>query len=55
VEEHNLRVIEKSVLRRISGSTREESAIGWKRLHNVGFRNLYASPNFISVIKSGDG
>jgi hypothetical protein len=32
------------VLRRISG--------GWRRLHNEGLHNLYASSNVIRVIKS---
>jgi len=25
---------------------------GWRRLHNEGLHNLYASPNIIRVIKS---
>jgi hypothetical protein len=46
-----LRVFEKRVVRRIFGPKREEVAGGWKRLHNEEFRNLYASPNVINVIK----
>jgi hypothetical protein len=30
---------------------REEVAGGWRRVHNEDLRNLYASPNVISVIK----
>jgi hypothetical protein len=40
------------VLRRIFGPKREEVAEGCKRLHNEEFRNFYASPNVVSVIKS---
>jgi len=40
------------VLRRIFGPKREEVAGGWRRPHNEELCNLYASPNFIRVIKS---
>jgi hypothetical protein len=40
------------MLRRIFGSKREEVAGGWRRLHNEELHNLYASPNFVMVIKS---
>jgi hypothetical protein len=41
------------VQKRILVPTREEVVGGWRRLHNVELRNLYSSPNIISVIKSG--
>jgi hypothetical protein len=40
------------VLRRTSGPKREQVAGGWRRLHKVELRNLYASPNIVRVIKS---
>jgi hypothetical protein len=52
IEVHRLRVYENRMLRRISGSKREEVAEGWRRLHNEKLHNLYASPNIIRVIKS---
>jgi hypothetical protein len=45
-------VFEKRVLREMFGFKRREVAEGWRRLHNEEFRNLYASPNIIRVIKS---
>jgi hypothetical protein len=45
-------VFENRVLRRIFGPKREEVESGWRRLHNEGHNNLYASPNTIRVIKS---
>jgi hypothetical protein len=44
-EEHRLRVFENRVLRRISGSKRDEVAGGWRKLHNEELHNLYSSPN----------
>jgi hypothetical protein len=44
-------VTENRVLRRMFGPKREEVAGGWRRLHNEEFHNLYASTNFIRVIK----
>jgi hypothetical protein len=29
----------------------EEVAGGWRRLHNVELNNLYASPNFINMVR----
>jgi hypothetical protein len=52
-EEYRLRVFENGVLRRIFVPKREETAGGWRRLHNEELHNLYASPNIIRVIKSG--
>jgi hypothetical protein len=40
------------VLRRISGTKREEVLGGWRRLQNDDLCNLYASPNIIRVMKS---
>jgi hypothetical protein len=40
------------VLRRIFGPTREEVVGGWREVHNKELLNLYASQNFIRVIKS---
>jgi hypothetical protein len=45
-------VFENRVLRRIFGPKREEVAVGWRRLHNGELHNLYASPNFIRLMKS---
>jgi hypothetical protein len=50
-EEHELRVFENRVLRRIFGPKREEVAGGWRRLHNEELHNLYDSANVIRVIK----
>jgi len=45
-------VFENRALRRIFGTKGEEVAGGWNRLHNEELHNLYASRNFIMVIKS---
>jgi hypothetical protein len=50
-EEHRLRVFENRVLRKISGSKREEDG-SWRKLHNDELRDLYSLPNIIRVIKS---
>jgi hypothetical protein len=51
-EKYRLWVFENGVLRRIFGPKREEERGGRRRLHNVVFHNLYASPNIIREIKS---
>jgi hypothetical protein len=51
-EKHRLRVFENRVLRRIFGPKREEVVGGWRRLHNEGLHNLYASTDVIRVVKS---
>jgi hypothetical protein len=45
-------VSENRVLRRIFGTTREEVAGGWKRLHNEDLHNIYTPPNTVRVMKS---
>jgi hypothetical protein len=47
-----MRVFENRELRRIFGPKREEVARGWRRLHNEGIHNLYASLTIIRMIKS---
>jgi hypothetical protein len=44
-------VFENRVLRRIFGPKREEVVGSWRRLHNEKLHNLYASQNFIRLIK----
>ena len=46
-EKHRLRMYENRVLRRIIGPKREEVTEVWRRLHNVKFHDLCASPNVI--------
>jgi hypothetical protein len=50
-EEHRLRLFENRVLRRISGSKRDEVTGGWRKLHNEQLRDLYSSPSVIRIIK----
>jgi hypothetical protein len=45
-------VFENRVLRRIFEPKREEGTGGWRRLHNEGLHNLYASPDTIWAITS---
>jgi hypothetical protein len=49
-EEHRLRVFNR-VLRRIFGLKRDEVTVGWRKLHNEEFCNLYSSPNIIRMMK----
>jgi hypothetical protein len=42
-EVHKFRAFENRMLRRIFGPKREEVVGGWRRLHNEGLNNLYAS------------
>jgi hypothetical protein len=51
-EEHELRVLENGVLRRIFGPKRDGVTGGWRKLHNEELHNLYSSPNIIRIIKS---
>jgi hypothetical protein len=50
-EEHRLRVFENKVLRRISGSKRDEVTGKWRKLHNEELHNLYSSHKIIRQIK----
>jgi hypothetical protein len=50
-EEGRLRVFEKRVLRRIFEPKWDEVTGDRRELHNEGLNDLYASPNFIWVIK----
>jgi len=50
-EERRLRVFENRVLRRISGSKRDEVTGEWKKLHNEELNDPYCSPNIFRVIK----
>jgi hypothetical protein len=47
-----LRVFENSVLRRIFGPKKDEGTGGWRKLHNEGLYNLYASPSIIIMMES---
>jgi hypothetical protein len=51
-EEHELRVFENRMLRRLFGLKRYEATGGWRKLHNEELRDLYSSPRIIRVIKS---
>jgi hypothetical protein len=49
-EEHRLRAFENRVLRRISGSKREEDG-SWRKFHNEEVHSLYSSPDVVRLIK----
>jgi hypothetical protein len=51
-EEHRLRVLENTVLRRIFGAMRDEVTGEWRKLHSRELHNLYSSPDIIRQIKS---
>jgi hypothetical protein len=51
-EEHRLWVFENRMLRRILGPKRDEVTVGWRKLHNEEFHNLYSSPSVIRMKKS---
>jgi hypothetical protein len=50
-EEHELRVSEKRVLRRIFGPKRDDVTREWRKLYNEEHNNLYSSPSIVWVIK----
>jgi hypothetical protein len=51
-EEHEQRVFENRMLKRIFGPKRDEATGGWRKLNNKEARDLYASPSLIRIIKS---
>jgi hypothetical protein len=51
-EDHNLRVFEDRVLRRIYGSKRNGVTGSWRKLHNEELHDLWSSPNIIRIIIS---
>jgi hypothetical protein len=50
---HRLRVFENKALRRTFGPKRDEVKVGWRKLHNEAFYNLYSSPSIIRMSKLG--
>jgi hypothetical protein len=48
---HRFRLFQNRILRRIFGPKGEEVVGGYRRLHNEGLPNLYASSDFIGVMK----
>jgi hypothetical protein len=51
-EELRLKVLGNKVLRRIFGLKRDEVTGSWRKLFNEELRNVYSSPNVITVAKS---
>jgi hypothetical protein len=51
-KEHELRVSENRVLRRIVWPKRDGVTGGWRKLHNEELHNLYSSPSIIRIINS---
>jgi hypothetical protein len=51
-EKHRFKVFENRVLRKISGSKKDEVTGEWRKLHNAELKNLYCSPNIARVTKS---
>jgi hypothetical protein len=51
-EEHELRMFENRVLRKIFGWKRDEVAGGWRKLHNEEHHDLCSSRGIIRIIKS---
>ena len=51
-EEHKLRVLENSVLRKICRAKRDKITGKWRKLRNDELHVLYSSPNIIRNLKS---
>jgi len=51
-KERRMRVFENRVLRRSSGSMRDEVTGEWRKLHNEELNYPYFSPNSVGLIKS---
>jgi hypothetical protein len=51
-EGQTLRVSGNRVLRRIFGSKKDDVIVGWRKLYNDGFRNMYYLSNIFTMIKS---
>ena len=51
-DEQKLRVFEKSSLRKILGSSKQDVTEEWRRLYNETLYDLYYSTNIIRVVKS---
>ena len=51
-EEHKLRVFENRVLRKMSGSKKDEVTGEWRKLHHEELNDLYSSPTIVWMIKS---
>jgi hypothetical protein len=51
-EEHELRVFESRVLRKVFGLKREEVTEEWKNIYIGEINNQYSSPNTVRLIKS---
>jgi hypothetical protein len=51
-EEHQVRVFENRVLRRIFGPKREEVTGGWRKLHNEELCEFYSLPSKMRMIKT---
>jgi hypothetical protein len=51
-EDHRQRVLENRVLRRISGTKRDEMVVGKKKINNEVLHYMHSSPNIIIMIKT---
>ena len=51
-EESRLRVFENRVLRKMFGTTRDETTGEWRKLHNEELHDLWSLPNIVNLIKS---